>query len=210
MMRVGKLAMPLGVAAFLSSTQANAPRYFIERLAGSRQLGLFAAMSYFMVIGSRVVSALGESARPRMAMQFLSGDSPAFRGLYRRVVAVGVGVGLAGVLVTVAFGKEILEILYSKEYAEDVGSFVWLMVAAAISYVVLFLQQAMTATHSYRTQPRIMVASLVVTSAACFVLVPGHGNRGAAIAMILGLLVQGVAYERGIQHALSTSGRRTT
>ena len=41
--------------------------YFIERYWGKRELGIFAALAYLIVAGNTVVSALGQSASPRLA-----------------------------------------------------------------------------------------------------------------------------------------------
>jgi O-antigen/teichoic acid export membrane protein len=126
------LALPLGFVMMLISLNTNIPRYFIERYLGERQLGIFAAMSYLMVVGQMVVSALAESASPRLAKYYAAGNSTAFRTLLFKLVGVGAALGGAGVLVAVVAGREILTLLYRPEYGQQADVFVWLMVAAAI------------------------------------------------------------------------------
>src|SRR5208337_449737 len=76
--RLAWLALPLGIVMMLVSLNANIPRHFIEHCFGERELGIFAALAYFMVAGNTVVSALGQSASPRLARYYGKGDGRAF------------------------------------------------------------------------------------------------------------------------------------
>ncbi|PSB50976.1 polysaccharide biosynthesis protein, partial [filamentous cyanobacterium Phorm 6] len=87
------LTLPLGFVMMLISLNTNIPRYFIERYLGERQLGIFAAISYLMVAGNMVVSALAESASPRLAKYYAAGNITAFRTLLFKLVGVGAVLG---------------------------------------------------------------------------------------------------------------------
>ena len=65
-----RLALPLGLSMMLISLNTNIPRYFIERSLGERELGIFASMAHFMIAGSMVINALGQSAAPRLAKHY--------------------------------------------------------------------------------------------------------------------------------------------
>ncbi|NJM49028.1 MAG: lipopolysaccharide biosynthesis protein, partial [Alkalinema sp. RU_4_3] len=65
-----KVALPVGVVIMLLSLCSNIPRYFIEHYMGSRDLGIFAALSYVPVAGVIVISACGQSALPRLARYY--------------------------------------------------------------------------------------------------------------------------------------------
>ena len=184
------LALPLGFVMMLVSLNSNIPRYFIERYLGVRQLGIFAAMSYLMVVGQMVVSALAESASPRLAKYYAAGNSTAFRTLLFKLVGVGAALGGAGVLVAVVVGREILTLLYRPEYGQQADVFVLLMVAAGIIYVSVFLGYGITATRSFRIQLPLYVAVTGSSAISCLWLIPTMGVRGAAIALIVGAVVQ--------------------
>jgi O-antigen/teichoic acid export membrane protein len=188
--RLGFLALPLGVAALLSSLQTNLPRFFVERLLGPRELGFFAAAGYLIIVGARVVTALGESASPRLAAYYARGDRRRFPRLVLRMLAIVMCIGGAAVAVALAFGKALLAFLYTSEYAAHSQVLVILMVAAAISYAALLLQYAMTASRVLKPQPLVLIASTIVTAGACVALIPRHGIVGAAVAMCAGALVQ--------------------
>jgi O-antigen/teichoic acid export membrane protein len=196
------LALPLGFVMMLISLNTNIPRYFIERYLGERELGIFAAMSYLMVVGSMVVSALAESASPRLAKYYAAGNSTAFRTLLLKLVGVGLMLGTGGVFVAVVAGKPILTLLYRPEYADRADLFAWLMVAAGIGYVSSFLGYGMTAARYFRVQMPLFVLVTGSCAIACFWLIPTQGVRGAAIALIVGAIVQAVFTLGVIFHAI--------
>ncbi|XZO02187.1 MAG: lipopolysaccharide biosynthesis protein [Microcoleus sp.] len=196
------LALPLGFVMMLISLNTNIPRYFIERYLGERELGIFAAISYLMVVGSMVVSALAESASPRLAKYYVAGNSAAFGTLMLKLVGVGLMLGAGGVFVSVVADREILTLLYKPEYADRADLFAWLMVAAGIGYVSSFLGYGMTAARYFQVQMPLFVLVTGISAIACFWLIPTQGVRGAAIALILGAIVQAVFSLGVIFHAL--------
>ena len=184
------LALPLGFVMMLISLNSNIPRYFIEQYLGKRELGIFAALAYLMVAGGMVVSAVGESATPRLAKYYSSGDSKAFRTLLFKLVGIAALLGSAGVLVAVVAGRQLLSVIYRPEYAEQTNLFVWLMVAAGISYISSFLGYGITAARYFRVQMPLFCAVTATSALGCLWLLPKYGLLGAAIALIMAAIVQ--------------------
>lgn len=187
---IALLALPLGVAMLLGSLLTNIPRYFIQGAMGERALGIFGAMSYVIIIGARIITALGESASPRLAKYHASKEEHRFTTLLLKTVGIGVLIGAAGVAAALVAGKEILTILYRAEYAENVNAFVWLMAAAGIGYAGLFLQYGITAARDFKVQPIILLVSMAVLLISCAVLIPAYGIFGASIALVLSSISQ--------------------
>lgn len=184
------LALPLGVVMMLISLNTNIPRFFLERYEGERGLGIFAAMSYLMVAGTTVVSALGQSASPRLAKYYAGGDISAFRNLLLKLVGIGLFLGLAAVLVVTIAGKPILTLLYQPEYAEQADVFIWIALAAAIGYVSSFLGYGMTAARYFKVQAPLFGVVASTTALASLWLVPRYGLQGAAFALLCSAVVQ--------------------
>ncbi len=184
------LALPLGVVMMLTSLNANIPRYIIERYLGERELGIFAALAYLIVAGGIVVSALGESASPRLAKYYATGNRSAFQSLLLKLVGIAALLGGVGVSVALVAGRQILTLLYRPEYAEQTGLFVWLMVAAGINYIASFLGYGMTAARYFRAQMPLFFLVTSTSALVCFWLVPSKGLQGAVIALIVAALVQ--------------------
>jgi O-antigen/teichoic acid export membrane protein len=184
------LALPLGLVMMLVSLNTNIPRYFLERYLGERELGIFSAISYLMVAGNMVVSALAQSASPRLAKYYAAGNSTAFRTLLFKLVGVGLMLGAGGVFVAVVAGRPILTLLYKPEYAERADLFAWLMVVAGITYVASFLGYGITAARYFQVQMPLFALVTGASGFACLWLIPTMGVQGAVIALIVGAIVQ--------------------
>jgi O-antigen/teichoic acid export membrane protein len=196
------LSLPLGFVMMLISLNANIPRYFIEHHLGERELGIFSALSYLMVAGGIVVSALGQSASPRLAKYYAAGNSKDFKNLLLKTVLIGALLGGIAVLLAAVAGKEILTILYRPEYAQRVYLFILLMVAAGIGYVASFLGYGMTAAQYFRVQMPLFTIVTAISALVCYWLVPSQGLIGAATALIVGAIVQAIFSLGVIFHAL--------
>ncbi len=188
--RLAWLALPLGITMMLISLNTNIPRYVMEGAWGERTLGLYAAMAYLIVAGTTVVSALGQSASPRLAQYYAAGNLPAFRRLLLRLVGIGAALGLAGVIVAAVAGKEILTLIYTPEYAENADVFVWIVVAAGIAFVASFLGYGMTAARYFKAQAPLFLFVVAVTTLASLWLIPSNGMYGAVAALMASNAVQ--------------------
>ena len=196
------IALPLGFVMMLLSLNTNIPNYLIERYLGERELGVFAAIAYLMVAGSMVVSALGESASPRLAKYYESGNNAAFRTLLLKMVGISVLLGGAGVLVAAIGGRQLLTLIYRPEYAEHADLFVWLMVVAGIGYVSSFLGCGMTAARYFGVQMPLFALVTTITAIAGLWLIPTKGLQGAAIALLIAVIVRASMSLGVILHAL--------
>lgn len=184
------LSLPLGVSAVLISLNANIPRYVVQHYSGERELGIFAAMAYPLAAGTIVVGALAQSASPRLARYYVDRDHAAFRLLLLKLVGFGATLGSLVLLVVATLGGEILSLIYTPEYADFTSAFVWLAVAASISYAAAFLVPGMTAARSLRAQIPLFIGVAGATFVVSFVLTPSLGILGAAIATAAGAVCQ--------------------
>lgn len=189
---LARLALPLGITMMLISLMTNVPRYIVEADLGEGPLGIFAALGYVVVAGTTVVYALGEAATPRLARTFADPSEGSFTGLLIRLLLVGAAAGVTGVLIAFLWGGELLRLLYTEEYASHQALFVWIMLAGGVGYIASILGFAMTAARRFRIQVPLFAVVLLVTIAACWILIPTHGLVGAAWALIAAALVQTV------------------
>lgn len=184
------LSLPLGFVMMLISFNANIPRYFIERYLGVRELGIFAALAYFIALGNMIVSALGDASISRLAQYYANGNRIAFRNLLFKLVGIAAVVGVIGVLVAIVAGRPILTLLYRPEYGEQTNLFVCLMVVAGINYMSSFMSYGITAARYFRIQIPLFMTVAIVSAMTCFWLLPKLGLLGGAIALLLGSIVQ--------------------
>ncbi|MFE4570536.1 lipopolysaccharide biosynthesis protein [Paenibacillus chitinolyticus] len=184
-----KTSLPMGLVMLLISLNANIPRYFIEHGMGTDKLGYFSAISYMMMAGTTVVSALGQSAVPRFAGYYAEAKWGMFRSLMIKLVMIGTILGVSGVFIVLVFGKEMLTIIYKPEYASYQSVFILIMIGAGISYISSFLGYGLTSARLFSVQPYIFLVVCLTTLLASYWLIPLWGLEGAAVAVIVGNVI---------------------
>jgi O-antigen/teichoic acid export membrane protein len=192
LLRLARLALPLGVVMMLVALNTNIPRYIVEQALGTSALGIFAAIAALERIGTTFVSALGQAASPRLARAYAAGNETAYRALVLKLVAGGGALGIVGVLLALLVGQPVLALLYEETYARaDVLA--WVMLAAGLGYVASFLGYAATARRIIGWQPAILAATVSASLLASLLLVPAHSLVGAGQAMTIaaGVMVAG-------------------
>jgi O-antigen/teichoic acid export membrane protein len=199
-----KLTLPLGFVMLLISLNTNIPRYFIEHYLNSRELGIFAAIAYLMLVGSIIQGALAQAASPRLAKYYADGRRKAFSSLIFNLMGIGILMGAIGVAISWIFGKQILTLLYQSEYSQYSALLVWLMVCAALEYISSFLGTGITAARYFRVQVPLFATSAVMMTIACFILIPIQGLMGIPMAMIVTALLRIMLCFAVLAHALKT------
>jgi O-antigen/teichoic acid export membrane protein len=203
--RLARLAFPLGMVMFIVSLSTNVPRYYVEHYCGLGALGVFAALAYVMVAGSRIVMALGDAASPRLARHYAAGARKEFGTLLLQLVLCGALLGGGAVATALVAGPELLTFCYGPEYAEHANLFVWIAAAGALGYVGSFVGYGMTAARQFFVQMPLFIVVGLATAAACALLVPDYGLIGAAWAMGVGAFVQLAGSALVIGFALAAS-----
>jgi len=203
LLRLSWLALPLGIVMALGSLNTSIPRYFIENTLDVRQLGIFAALAYLAIAGNTIVSAMGQSVVPRLAKYYAQSDIMRFKHLMFRMLGIALLLGAAGVLVALLAGRPILRMLYRPEYAVHSPVLIWLMLAAAVSYIASFLGYSMTAARYFKVQLPLFTAVTATTYGASLWLIPRLALTGAALALTAGSLVQVVGSMLVIAHTLN-------
>jgi O-antigen/teichoic acid export membrane protein len=201
--KLALVALPGGVVMTLISFGGNVPRYFIEHHLGTRELGIFAALMYPIVAGTTVVTALGQSAMPRLAQHYAHGECAEFQRLLGKLLLIGLALGVAGLALIRVAGAFLLEHLYQPEYAAYLTEFLWIGLACGIGFVASFLGYGMTAARFFRAQVPVFASTLLAIAIACAVLVPRYGLVGAALATAVGTVVQAIGSAIVIRYALS-------
>ncbi len=183
--KIALLGLPISIVLTLNSLTGNIPRYFIAESLGERALGIFAAMFYLTVAGSTVMGAVGNAASPRLAKLIAVGDVPAFQRLLKKLTGIAVVTGLAGFAVAYLAGGPLLALVYRPEYAEHLGSFLWMMAATGPMYVASVLGVGINAMRRFHVQVPMPVLNVVATFAVAAAFIPKHGLLGAGQVVFL-------------------------
>lgn len=190
LVRLAWRSAPLGLAMFLISINANIPQYILEALKGEYALGVYSVMASFIVVGSTVIQAMGQSATPRLSRHVEDNNRDAFRSLLRKMVAGALVVGLLGVGAGHLLGEFVLALVYGPEFARHADVLVFVMVAGLAAYVAAILRQAFIVMRLLRAQVLILALSNALLLPLAYVLVSRYGAVGAAAALAGALGVQ--------------------
>ncbi|HEY9826311.1 MAG TPA: oligosaccharide flippase family protein [Stenomitos sp.] len=196
------LTLPLGFVMLLVSLNTNIPRYFIEHYLSPRDLGIFAAIAYLMMVGSIIQGAMAQAATPRLAKYYADGQRKAFAMLLSKQIGMAMLLGLAAVIISAIAGKQILTIIYKPEYAQYSQLLVMLMLAAALEYICSFLGSGITAARYFRSQVPLFATTACILAIACMVFIPMSGLNGIPWAMILTGLIRIFLFVGILIHAL--------
>jgi O-antigen/teichoic acid export membrane protein len=198
MASLARRAIPLGLVSGIGSLQSNVPRYFLEGYATREAVGIFGTLAMLMTIGGMLVTALANAALPRLAKTVVAEDWRRFRGYLWKLMGLGVLTAAAGIVVSFVFGKMILRLLYSEEYAAHSDVLTWLAVASGMQWIYVFLGTSLDAMRRFSIQPYIHGTSTLVIAGASWALIPPYGMRGAAWAMLLGFTVEAALFAIGV------------
>ena len=200
-------ALPLGIVSVLVSLNVNIPRYIVEHNLGSRELGIYSALSYIPYAALLFASALGYVAFARLGKMYFERNIRAFRVLLGKMVLIATGLGTVAFLGTAIAGKTILTIVYRPEYADHVPLLMWLVASAGMSGIATCVGVAMTATSQFRVQIPLFLTVASVSGSTAYLLIPRLGLYGAAIATLASLVVQVIGsywiLERGLKRRTS-------
>lgn len=203
LIRLARLALPLGLVMMLMSLNNNVPRYFIKYSFGERELGIFAALASITGIGIIVIYALGHSASPRLAKYYAAGEKSAFLSLLVKLVMLGAIIGAAGIVVVLLGGKTLVTLLFRPEYAEHLDVLFWLMISGGVSFVAHYVTTGITAAKYLRIQTPIYAFATISSVIACFWLIPAFGLKGAPLALLLAAIVQLLGASLVVFHAIA-------
>lgn len=189
LLKLAKLALPMGIVTLLISFNANVPRYLIEKYTGEASLGIFAVIASLMMIGDTVLNPLGASTIPRMSQYYAEGNFKQFWQVLCKLIAIAFILGAIIVTACFLFGQPFLEIIYRKEYGQYTQLLILLMLAGAIDDISSFIGQAITATRSFRIKMAVSATVVTISSLIALWLIPSQGLRGAAIALLIGATI---------------------
>jgi O-antigen/teichoic acid export membrane protein len=188
--RLAGIALPMGLVTAIISLNLHMPRYFIHAHMGDHELGVFSALAYATIAITLVGDSLANCAIPRLSRLYADRRMVAFRSLLLTLLAAGSGLGLAGLALVQGFGKRLLRIFYSPEYAAYSHVFLLLVIAAAIHFSASMLTSGITSARFFRIQVPMYLLVTASTAFGCARWVPSMGLAGGALAVIAGAVVR--------------------
>lgn len=180
------MGLPLGLASALDSLTINSQRYVIEFSLSIEEVGYYASITYLMISGQTIVSALSHAVLPRLTVYFTDNYKKYIRLVYL-LVFLGIGMGLILTAITHIWGPVILTILYTEEFMNYSNVLFIVMIIASIWYLTGFLNAALLATRKFTSQLYIYLLSFLVTFIFTIIFTTDFGLMGSAYALLAGM-----------------------
>ena len=182
-------AIPLGLVTMLGSLNTNIPRYIIERELSLEVLGVFGAVSYILVGANQFTKSISQTVSPRLAKYYAQSDRKSFLKLFNKVLFINVILGIVGFLIVMIFGKEILTIAYTSEYASYHKLFLWTMVLSCTLYITNVLGVAVTSMRLFAKQLPIHILKLILVTITSIIFIRRFGVEGAVWSLLISTIV---------------------
>jgi O-antigen/teichoic acid export membrane protein len=189
-LRMAWIALPLGTASMLISLNANMPRFFIQHFFGSRDVGIYSALSYIPTGCILTATALGQAVFARLSRYYAFGQNRSFNLLMIKAACCCGAVGVTMLLVSAIAGHRMLMMLYRPEYAEHTSLLLWLGAGATVGCMAVSLGCTMTATLHFKEQVPLLLVVLLSSFVACLFLIPRFGLLGGALAALVSMTTQ--------------------
>ncbi len=182
--KLAKTTAPLGLVAWLGTLFTSLPRLFLDKFSGREDVGYFVAMSSLLVAGTMIVAALTQAVSPRLAKYYVE-NIKAYKALLLKLVLIGIGLGVTGIIVAVFAGKLVLTILFKPEYAEHSNVFVILVVAGLLLMLFSFMNVGLTAARKFVIQVPLYATCAIACCISSIYFIPKFGMKGAAFSLIV-------------------------
>jgi O-antigen/teichoic acid export membrane protein len=142
--------------------------FIVENKLGLSAVAIFGAVVYFRSIGAQVINPMGAVIAPRLANYFSEGKYGDFMNLLKRTTFSAFLLGIGGILVALLFGKWILPLLYTAEYAAYTDLLVLVMVYCLATYMYVFIGTALTCLRVHWIKMPIHLIAFGVLAALMF------------------------------------------
>jgi len=179
---LARRSAPLGVVALLGTIYTSAPRIVLERVQGIEAVGYFAAVASVLAMLGNIMTPLIQSVISRMSILYVTSRS-AYTRLLLRLSAVGCFLGGASFCVTFFFGRQLLMLMFTPDYARYANVLNWVMVAGAFFPLFITFNAALSAMRRFDLQLPVHGAAALMVVVASRCLIPQFGMQGAALAM---------------------------
>ena len=190
-----RAALPVTAAQLIFALVASTPVFVLEAAGGRASVGIYGAAAYLLTFANLVGASLQTLLVPGFRDLVARADR---RGLILGARRAGVGLGVVAVLgaaVAIAFGPQVLSLVYGPSYAMGRLHLVPLVLAAAIVPPLYVFNALLLVLNAYRSGAVASALTLAGSLAAGGVTVALGGDPilAASVTALGGSLVRMVA-----------------
>ena len=197
---------PLAVSFSLINLNMNIPRFIIENELGVYYLGVFAAIYFFVQMGSVVINSIGQVLLRDLAELYAKGDVVGHLLVVGKVLGFVLGFSLIGVVGAYWLGEQVLTLIYGVALSEYADLLVLAFMLSPFQYAVSVMNNVVVSVGARNEIIYAQVLMLLTIALTGVALVDEFGVKGAffsyAAAMVVGVMLYISLYVRRL-HLLS-------
>jgi O-antigen/teichoic acid export membrane protein len=202
--KMTKKYYPMSIGLVMGALFVYIPTYVIENSINIEAAGRFAAVSYFLTAGGVLVNSLSQAVSPKFSGLIQQGSLEGYRKLTLGMCAIGLAIGFVAVLVALVWGQFFLTLFYNAQIGTLGDELVWILIAASIRYVYIFIGTSMNSIKAFNIQTKIYSVGTSIVLLGCLWLVPLFGMVGAAYAMVIATAVECIIFVFSFNRAYRT------
>jgi O-antigen/teichoic acid export membrane protein len=183
MQRLVLASLPLGLASALGAMYTYFPQYLLDATGNSGELAVYVVVVSLPLIFETVILSSSQAFAAWFGTCCHRGDRLGFWRLYRHMLVVHLSLGLAAVLGTWLFGRQLLTLAFSAEFAKYTELLRWVMVASAIAAIAGF-SPVFLGLRRYGVFLTLWIVAMLVMIVLGSALIPAYGAKGAAMTVV--------------------------
>lgn len=181
---------PLVVYTFLSTAIGSIPKLFLERIAGSYDLGIYSSVATPTLIIQMGATYIFNPFVTLFAERYTQKDYHGFLSILKKCALSVLGIAVVGVIGGKVFGSFGLRILYGTEIAAYVKLLIPLILCTILTAFSWLLCGILTATHQFRG---LVIANIIAVVASVLfspMLEKRFSMQGASLALALATILE--------------------
>ncbi len=185
-----KFAFPMALSAATIYLTFSVPRIVLDQFEDTATLGIFAAISHLLLIGTMLVNSLGSALTPRLSRHFANHD---FKNYYKEITfgaAAALFTSTGFILVAFVGGDLLLTLLYGSQIGMEKDLIIAISLTSLPIYLGSLLGFIPPALQAYKFHLTVNIITVVGTALAAFTFIPVFGVKGAIYAILIQGLLQ--------------------
>jgi O-antigen/teichoic acid export membrane protein len=196
--------LPLAVALLLINTNLMIPRLALSEIVTMKELGAYAALAYFVLIGSIVINSIGQVALPTLSKLYSIKKYKEHVLIVFKLIAMIFLLSWVGAVLSYYISPYMLNTLFGGYVATKYEVLTLMFLLAPAQYSVSIMGHALSSTKRNKSLVVSQLAMLVVNLALSLTLIPLVGIYGAVYssfgASLFSLMFYGYFYHRALKN----------
>jgi len=144
--KILKAGLPLAITMLLINANLALPRFLLSELANFELLGVYTALSLFVLIGSIVISSIGQVSLPTLAALYSEKKQRKHVLFVIKVLTLIISLSFLGACFYYFLGEIILAILFNAEVAKYNSYLVLMFMLAPLQYASNYMGSVISST----------------------------------------------------------------